>query len=330
MTGLSWDEAGKDWPNRDSSRFVDAGVLRFHVQDAGEGPPLLLLHGTGGASHSWRDVLPLAAQHFRVLAPDLPGHGFTGQARDLSLPGVSAALAALLEALAVRPAMIAGHSAGAAIAIRMALDREDPPAALVSVGGALQPFPGMAGALFPAMARLLFLNPLVPALFSTRTLIPGETGRFLARATGSRIDARGVALYERLFRAPSHVSGALGMMASWDLLPLERDMPRLGVPLLLLHGEADAPDRRSARRDPAGPRPSRARGAAGAVRRAPGRSRACGRGADPAGAGVMDPNLLGLVELVLVFGGVLAFAVWQLRDVSKAQRKSRTKEREKD
>jgi magnesium chelatase accessory protein len=240
MSGLDWKEAGRDWPNHDASRFVDAGGLRFHVQLLGTGPPLLLLHGTGGATHSWRDVLPLAAQHFRVIAPDLPGHGFTSRADDLSLPGVAGAVRSLLDVLDIQPAVIAGHSAGAAIAIRMALDMPSPPAALVSVGGALQPFPGMAGALFPAMARLLFLNPLVPALFSMRTLIPGETGRFLARATGSKIDAEGVALYERLFRAPAHVAGALGMMANWDLAPLEREMPRLTMPILLLHGEKDA------------------------------------------------------------------------------------------
>lgn len=240
MSGLDWAEAGRDWPNREASRFVEAGGLRFHVQETGDGPPLLLLHGTGGATHSWRAVLPLAARHFRVIAPDLPGHGFTTGAKDLSLPGVAAAIRALLDSLSASPVIIAGHSAGAAVAIRMALDMPAPPAALVSVGGALQPFPGMAGALFPAMARLLFLNPLVPALFSMRTLIPGETGRFLARATGSRIDAEGIALYERLFRAPSHVAGALGMMANWDLWPLEREMPRLAVPLRLLHGERDA------------------------------------------------------------------------------------------
>ncbi|MFN7177692.1 MAG: hypothetical protein ACK4MX_12510 [Thermaurantiacus sp.] len=44
----------------------------------------------------------------------------------------------------------------------------------------------------------------------------------------------------------------------------------------------------------------------------------------------MDPDVLGLVELVLVFGAVLGFAIWQLRDVSKAQRKGREKPRDED
>lgn len=244
MSGLSWETDGRDWPNRETSRFVEAGGIRFHLQAAGEGPAVLLLHGTGAATHSWRDAVPLAAQHFHVIAPDLPGHGFTGRAEDLTLPGIARAIAALLEALGVVPALVAGHSAGAAIAMRLALDAIDagraPARAILSVGGALQPFPGVAGALFPAMARLLALNPLVPALFSMRALVPGETARFLRRATGSRIDPRGVALYERCLRAPGHVAAALGMMASWDLGPLERELHRLHMPVLLLHGEQDA------------------------------------------------------------------------------------------
>ena len=54
---------------------VAAGGLRWHVQVAGDGPVLLLLHGTGAATHSWRDLLPLLAERFTVVAPDLPGHG---------------------------------------------------------------------------------------------------------------------------------------------------------------------------------------------------------------------------------------------------------------
>jgi len=244
MSGLRWEEDGRDWPNREASRFVSAGGVRFHLQDMGSGPTVVLLHGTGASSHSWRDVLPTAARQFRSIAPDLPGHGFSTRPDDLSLPGMARAVGALLLDLGVEADIVVGHSSGAAIAFRMALDALDsgrrPPRAILSVAGALEPFPGMAGALFPALARLLVLNPVVPALFAMRALVPGETGRFLRRATGSRIDARGEALYAQLFRSSAHVGAALGMMAAWDLTPLAREMHRLHMPILLLHGERDA------------------------------------------------------------------------------------------
>ena len=85
---------GAGWPNRDASRTVRAAGLDWHVQVAGAGPVLLLAHGTGAATHSWRGMVPLLARHFTVVAPDLPGHGFTqapANAR-MSLPGMAAAL----------------------------------------------------------------------------------------------------------------------------------------------------------------------------------------------------------------------------------------------
>ena len=77
LDDLSWERDGRDWPNREASRFVEAGGLRWHVQQMGRGPVLLLLHGTGASTHSWRALLPLLAKSFTVVAPDLPGHGFT-------------------------------------------------------------------------------------------------------------------------------------------------------------------------------------------------------------------------------------------------------------
>ena len=69
-----------------------------------------------------------------------------------------------------------------------------------------------------------------------------DTGiaRFLARATGSAVAPDYAADYAKLFRAHGHVAGALGMMASWDLAALERDLPGLGVPLALIAAEHDA------------------------------------------------------------------------------------------
>jgi len=74
---LIWERDGRDWPNRSASRFVSAAGLRWHVQQFGTGPVALLVHGTGASTHSWRGLAPILAESFSVVAPDLPGHGFT-------------------------------------------------------------------------------------------------------------------------------------------------------------------------------------------------------------------------------------------------------------
>lgn len=244
--GPRWNVEGRDWPNRASSRFIDDGGLRWHVQTMGpdpqDAPVLLLLHGTGAATHSWRALAPALAGQFAVIAPDLPGHGFTaGRASGgATMPAMARAVAALLKALDAQPAFIAGHSAGAAIAIRMALDGLEAPRAIIGLDAALLPFPGLAAKLFPSLARLLFVNPFAPHFFAGLAGTHGETARFLLRSTGSHIDAEGIACYERLFATPAHCAGAIAMMAEWDLAALERDLPGLQAPLLLIHGESDA------------------------------------------------------------------------------------------
>lgn len=235
-----WSREGRDWPHREASRFVDAGGLRWHVQVMGEGPALLLLHGAGAATHSWRDLAPLLARDFTVVAPDLPGHGFTATPSDsgLSLPGVARGVAALLAELNLAPQFVVGHSAGAAVALRLRLDGGAGAGGIVSLNGALQPFPGAAATLFPAMAKLLFLNPLAIQMFAWRASQPGAVER-LIEGTGSALDARGIALYRRLIATPGHVAGALGMMANWDLVPLRDALPRLDTPLTLVAAAKD-------------------------------------------------------------------------------------------
>ncbi len=235
-----WDKEGRDWPNRESSRFVDAGGLRWHVQISGRGPVLLLLHGTGASTHSWRGLFPLLFERFTMIAPDLPGHGFTSaaSAEQLSLPGMASAVMALLKELEMQPDFIAGHSAGAAIALRMCLDTMVTPRAVVSINGALRPFGGMAAQLFPARARLLAFNPFVQRFVAARAEDKAAVTRMI-EGTGSRLDAEGLELYRRLFSTRSHVAAALGMMASWDLEALQRDLPLLTLPLTLIVGETD-------------------------------------------------------------------------------------------
>jgi magnesium chelatase accessory protein len=227
-------------PQSEWSHFPQVGSLRWHVQQAGQGPVLLLLHGTGSAGHSWRGLMPLLGAGYTVIAPDLPGHGRTGDpgAGGLSLTGMATHLRALLDLLELEPAAVIGHSAGAALACRMSLDGQLGARHIVSLNGALLPPLGMPLHVFAPLARLLAATPLVPEMFAYRARDPAAVQRLIA-GTGSRLDAAGLAFYGQLMRDPRHVSAALRMMASWDLAGLARDLPGLDVRLDLLVADGD-------------------------------------------------------------------------------------------
>ncbi len=252
---LVWERDGRDWPNHAASRFVQAGGINWHVQVVGTGPVLLLAHGTGAATHSWRGLLPPLAAHFTVVAPDLPGHGFTETPKPpglslpglslpgmalpgLSLPGMARELGALTQALGIAPAMAVGHSAGAAILARMCLDGMIAPRVLVSLNGALLPLFGLTGQVFSGIAKLMAGVPVLQTLFARSAGDPATVRRLLA-GTGSAIDAAGVEFYRRVAGNRAHAAAALQMMANWDLQPLVRDLPRLKPHLAQVVGAND-------------------------------------------------------------------------------------------
>lgn len=240
MSALDWQREGLIWPHRKASQFVPVGAARWHVQRMGSGPPLLLLHGTGASVHSWRSLMPLLAERHDVIALDLPRHAFTTghDAYAMSLPAMAREVARLLEALAVSPEAIVGHSAGAAIALQLALDHayQGP---IIGLSAALRPFPGAMAQIFPAIAKTLFVNPLVPRIFTGSIDLVGGAEKFLWRSTHSRIDAAGLACYARLLKHPGHAGGALAMMANWDLPALREQMGAVRNRVLLLHGAND-------------------------------------------------------------------------------------------
>lgn len=227
-------------PGSETGCFIAAGGLRWHLQRAGSGPLLLLLHGTGAAAHSWRALLPPLAQDFTVVAPDLPGHGATSAlAREhTTLPGMAAALGALMSELGLQPSCIAGHSAGAAIAAQMALSPHSPVHSLAWINPALLPFDRWPGLLFTPLARWMAAQRWLPRLAAWHAN-DGRAVQRLIAGTGSTLDAQGVDHYRRLLSQPAHVSGALAMMAGWDLAPLAQALPRLQQPVLVIVGDAD-------------------------------------------------------------------------------------------
>jgi magnesium chelatase accessory protein len=93
--------------------------------------------------------------------------------------------------------------------------------------------------VFRPLAQILAATPFAHRLFARRAADRAAVERLIA-GTGSRLDREGVDLYARLTGNPGHVAGALRMMAAWDLAPLERDLPRLSQPLVLVAGSRDA------------------------------------------------------------------------------------------
>lgn len=236
-----WEALRATWPNAGSSRFVEVGAIRWHVQVAGHGPPLLLLHGTGGASHSFGDMVPLLARDHTVIVPDLPGAGFTGALGEPpTIDAMARAVAALCTALEMTPAIAAGHSAGVAILLAVARDRLLPLKAIVGFGSALIAPPNAYRELVAP-----WLTPLVTSTFASKLgaalgAQPAIADLVLSGASDA-IPAAQKARYGALFAASAHVAGAMAMMAHWDVATLLRSLAGVALPpITLVHGTRDA------------------------------------------------------------------------------------------
>lgn len=239
--GMAWADHQAHWPHAQHSRFVQAGGIQWHVQQLGQGPCMLLLHGTGSGNFSWRGLLPALADHFTVVAPDLPGHAFSSRGPEgaLSVPGMAEGLRALLLQLQLTPQIIVGHSAGAAIAAHMALHFDSAKhSTLVGLNPAWLPLPGVASWLFGPAAKLAALNPLSAWATAKLAAKPGAVAEWITR-TGSKLDAQGLDLYTRVLSDSGHAHGVLSMMAAWELKPLAARLNNIKNPVFMLVGDQD-------------------------------------------------------------------------------------------
>ncbi|WP_207838503.1 alpha/beta fold hydrolase [Williamsia soli] len=114
---------------------------RVAYRDEGTGPVLLLIHGMAGSSRTWDAVLPVLARKYRVIAPDLPGHGDSAKPRgDYSLGAFAAFLRDLLRELDVESATIVGQSLGGGVAMQFTYQHPEYCERLILIGsGGLGP-----------------------------------------------------------------------------------------------------------------------------------------------------------------------------------------------
>ena len=274
---MNWEASRGFWPNAQHSRFIEAAGHRWHVQEAGS-----------------RAVPAAAARRGRLdahLAPAPAGSRArlsrrrTGPARGRASPAsgtrrcglaeMSADIATLLAGQGLAPDVIVGHSAGAAIGLRLALDlpRQAEGCRSASTRRS-RTFAVPRGAVFPALAQVLSMTPLPAFAFSRAARLPSTVRRAIA-STGSTIDATGLDLYRWLLMDSGHVDATLCMMAQLeaDGAPARFAAARRADPL---HGRRQRSRRAAGHilpRIPAhqgvegrgipGPRPSPSRGGAG-------------------------------------------------------------------
>jgi pimeloyl-ACP methyl ester carboxylesterase len=211
---------GSDAVELHDRRVTVAGATAQYLE-AGSGPPLILVHGHEQSATSWRRVIPALARTHRVLAPSLPGYG--GTASGAYTPGndTSPFVIEFLDALGIGSFDVVGHSAGGAVALRLALAAPDRVRTLVLVDSAglgrevhpllavdtlpvvgemailLSRLPGGAVGRTTMSAAMLFAQPWrVPVEFFTEqhdlARRPGQleastaTARALFSATGQR------------------------------------------------------------------------------------------------------------------------------------------------
>jgi pimeloyl-ACP methyl ester carboxylesterase len=227
---------------------VDLGGSRIHYLTAGDGLPLVMLHGAGESALDWQWVMPALARRFRMIAPDLPGFGKSDRPRaDYSPAFFGDFVAGLLDALHIPRAVVVGNSLGGLAALRFALAAQERVLALVLVDSV-----GLGREIIPGIKWLLpwLVSPGSGewvAYWAMTSLGKAQLDWWrtqLQFARPERAPVEWIAEQHRLSRRTDFVWNSLDVLRAFIDLAGQRDvlrdrLPDLMMPTLILWGEHD-------------------------------------------------------------------------------------------
>ncbi|MEJ6403379.1 alpha/beta fold hydrolase BchO [Yoonia sp. 2307UL14-13] len=236
---MRWPPDPATWPMAAHSRQVLHRPHRWHIQEDGSGDTIILIHGAGGATQSFRHLFPILTKTHHVVTFDLPGQGFTqlGAQQRCGLDHMAEDILSLIRHEGWKPTQLICHSAGTAIALRLWELGLRPAKGVFGVNAALGNFKGVAGWLFPMMAKALAVTPFSATMFAATTT--RSSVRTLIQGTGSTLDRAGLELYYQLATDKGHVDATLSMMAQWSLDGLLTRLPEIDAPTHLITGAND-------------------------------------------------------------------------------------------
>jgi pimeloyl-ACP methyl ester carboxylesterase len=233
--------------------MAQVGDVRLHYLRAGDGPPVVLLHGWPQTSHCWRLVLPALARDHTVVAPDLRGYGRSDKPRSgFDKRTMAADVSALITGLGFDSAVVVGHDRGGRVGHRWGLDRPEQVERLVvlDIIPTREMFRRMDAPVAQAFWHWQFhMQPDLPELLAGAN-VRGYLEYFFERWTFNRpaFDDAAVDEYVRAFSRPAALRCGFDDYRA-QTLDIEHDEAdyvagrRLGMPVLALWGSAGFPAR---------------------------------------------------------------------------------------
>ena len=230
-------------------RFEVLDGMRTHVAMSGHGDPVVLLHGFPQHWYAWRSVMPLLADRYRVLAPDMRGFGWTDIAwKGFEKENLADDVIRLLDAMELDRVRVVGHDWGGWIGFLLALKHPDRIERLVALN-VPPPWPRATPRNLLA-ARGLWYQAVLATPFLGQKLLekdPTLVRRMMRRwsASGSAWTREDFRIFSRELRAPTRSRAAMLLYRSFllrELFPVLRgryDPASLRVPSLLLYGGKD-------------------------------------------------------------------------------------------
>lgn len=222
-----------------ADQFVNLENQWVHVERVGSGPTLLLIHGFGGSTFSWREVQPALAADFDVVALDLSGFGYTERPKSdasYTVQAQAGLVLRLLDALGVSEADVAGHSYGAGLALHLAQTHPDRVRTLILVDGGPNEGAPANVATIPAFLRPLFAC-LLERFFLTRDAIRGFLVGYVHRdeiVTDAVVDG-----YLARLRVEGLADTLNGLSESMNHRLPAIDLAVIGQPTLVIWGTHD-------------------------------------------------------------------------------------------
>src|SRR2546423_5718874 len=239
---VNWRDSLEFIFNPEYSWFTQVNGVRIHYQEAGDekAPPIILIHGFISSNLIWTNtLLPLAGKVFRVIAPDLPGYGYSDKPADAeyTISEQARAVIGLMDGLKIEKATIVGASYGGAIAATIALDYPARVEKLVLVGAVTND--DAKKKLLLRLSCLPIIGDIATPLFLGSRWILRKRMEDMYRRMGKPVNDRMVSARHHLLATSNAHRAMIRTARRWSANRIQREASLIRRPALLVWGDQD-------------------------------------------------------------------------------------------